>query len=54
MDIIQIMMLVWGFVWGVAGVCITCGAILAAVDHMIERWVKRHGDSSQCHTKRDK
>lgn len=53
MDIIQIIMLVWGFVWGVAGVCITCGAILAAVDHMIERWVKCHGDDSKCSTKRD-
>lgn len=54
MDIIQIIMLVWGFVWGVAGVCITCGAIQTAVDHMIERWVKRHGYSSQCHANRDK
>lgn len=53
MDIIQIIMIVWGFVWGVAGVCITCGAILAAVDHMIERWVKCNGDDSKCSTKRD-
>lgn len=53
MDIIQIIMLVWGFVWGVAGFCITCGAILEAVDHMIERWVKRHGDDLKCSTKRD-
>lgn len=53
MDIIQIIMFVWGFVWGAAGVCITCGAILAAVNHMIERQVKRHGYSSQCSTKRD-
>lgn len=54
MDIIQIIMLVWGFFWGVAGVCITCGAIRAAVDHMLERRVKRHGYGSQCSTKRDK
>ena len=53
MDIIQIIMLVWGFVWGVAGVCITCGAILEVFDHMIERWVKRHGDDLKRSTKRD-
>lgn len=53
MDIIQIIMLVWGFVWGVAGFCITCGAIRTAVDYMIERRVKRHGDGSQCSAKRD-
>lgn len=45
MDIIQIIMLVWGFFWGVAGVCITCGAILTAVDYIKERWVRRHGDN---------
>lgn len=52
MDIIQIIMLVWGFCWGLVWICVTCGAILVAVEQMIERWVRKH-DSTESNTERD-